>query len=65
LRQLKVVSRHPEFTEKKISMDGFLIVATPLEQIVDRGTREWPALEREFPLIRQAEDYQQKILDFT
>jgi hypothetical protein len=65
LRQLKVVSTHPEFVQNKIKMDGFLIVATKLEQIVDCGTRDWPALEQEFPLIRQDGDYQRKVLDFT
>src|SRR5439155_21954359 len=65
LRQLKVVSAVPEFVENKIKMDGFLIVATKLEQIVDRGARDWPALEAEFPLIRQEGDYQRRILGFT
>jgi hypothetical protein len=65
LRQLKVASTLPEFVESKIKMDGFLIVATKLEQIVDRATRDWPALEAEFPLIRQEGDYQRKILDFA
>jgi hypothetical protein len=65
LRQLEVVSTQPEFVQNRIKMDGFLIVATQLEQIVDRGTRDWPALEQEFPLIRQADDYQRKVLDFT
>jgi hypothetical protein len=63
-RQLVVVSGLPEFVESKIKMDGFLVVATKLEQIVDRGTRDWPALEAEFPIIRQEGDYQRKILDF-
>jgi len=65
LRQLKAVSTQPEFVQNKIKMDGFLVVATKLEQIVDRGTRNWPALEQEFPLIRQDGDYQRKVLDFT
>ena len=65
LRQLKVVSALPEFVENQIKMDGFLIVATKLEQIVDRGTKDWPALEQEFPLISQDGDYQRKGLDFA
>jgi hypothetical protein len=65
LRQLKVVSALPEFVQSKIKMDGFLLAATQLEQIVDRGTRDWPALEREFPLIRQDGDYQRKVLNFA
>ena len=55
----------PEFVQNKIKMDGFLVVATKLELIVDCGTRNWPALEQEFPLIRQVEDYRRKVLDFT
>jgi hypothetical protein len=59
------VSTQPEFVQNKIKMDGFLVVATQLEQIVDRGARDWPVLEQAFPLIRQDGDYQRKILDFT
>ena len=62
MRQLKAVSALPEFVENKIKMDGFLIIATKLEQIVDRN---WSALELEFPLIKQDGDYQRKVLDFT
>ena len=65
MRQLKAVSALPEFVENKIKMDGFLIIATKLEQIVDRGIRNWSALELEFPLIKQDGDYQRKVLDFT
>ena len=65
LRQLKAVSVLPEFAESKIKMDGFLIVATKLEQIVDRDARDWPTLESEFPIIRQEGDYQRKILAFA
>jgi hypothetical protein len=65
LRPLKVVSGQPEFVADRIKMDGFLVVATKLEQMVDRGTRDWPALEAEFPLIRQDGDYQRKLLDFA
>jgi hypothetical protein len=64
-RQLKAVSEQPDFQRRSIKLDGFLLVATKLEQIVDRGTRDWPALEQEFPLIRQDGDYQRKVLYFT
>jgi hypothetical protein len=63
-RQLQVVSRQPEFQRRKIRLDGFLLVATPLEQIVDRDGRDWPGLERAFPLIRQDGDYHRKVLSF-
>jgi hypothetical protein len=65
LRQLKAVSQQSDFRRAGIKMDGILLVATKLEQIVDRGTRDWPALEGEFPLIRQDGDYQERVLDFT
>lgn len=65
LRQLKIVSAQPEFLENNIRMDGFLLVTTLLEQIVDRGSRDWTALEQEFPLIRQEADYMRKVLNFT
>jgi hypothetical protein len=64
-RQLKQISEQPEFKRKGIKMDGYLLVATQLEQIVDRGTRGWPELEREFPIIQQADDYLRKVLDFS
>jgi hypothetical protein len=64
LRQLKVVSEQPDFQRGRIKMDGFLLVATKLEQIVDRNGRDWPELEAEFPLIRQEGDYQRKLLAF-
>ncbi|MCU0770494.1 MAG: DEAD/DEAH box helicase family protein [Verrucomicrobia bacterium] len=63
-RQLQVVSRQPEFQRRKIRLDGFLLVATPLEQIVDRNGRDWRDLERDFPLIRQDGDYHRKVLSF-
>jgi len=47
------------------TLDGFLLVATKLEHIVDRGARNWPALEQEFPLIWPDGVYQRKVLDFT
>ncbi len=46
-------------------MDGFLLVATDLKQIVDSGTRDWPELEAEFPIIRQEGEYLRKVLDFA
>ena len=65
LRQLKVVSQQSDFQRARIKMDGFLLVATKLEHIVDHGTRDWAVLEKEFPLIRQEGDYLRKVLDFS
>jgi len=64
LRQLTIVSEQPDFQRQRVKMDGLLLVSTALEQIVDRGTRDWAALEEAFPLIRQDGDYARKVLQF-
>lgn len=64
LRQLEAVSKQPDFQRARVKMDGFLLVATKLEQIVDRGTSDWAALEADFPLIRQEGNYVRKLVYF-
>ncbi len=64
-RQLKVVSVQPDFQRGRIKLDGFLLVTTLLEQIVDRVGKDWAALEAEYPMIRQDGDYMKKALDFA
>jgi hypothetical protein len=64
-RQLRTVSEQPDFQRGRIKLDGFLLVTTPLEQIVDRGSKDWTALEGEYPLIQQDGDYMKKVLNFT
>jgi hypothetical protein len=64
-RQLKAVSEQPDFQRPRIKLDGFLLVTTPLVQIVDAAGKDWAALETEHPLIRQEGDYIRKLLDFN
>jgi len=64
-RQLKAVSEQPEFERCRIKLDGFLLVTTPLEQIVDAAGKDWAALEAEYPLIHQEGDYIRRLLDFN
>jgi hypothetical protein len=66
-RELRNVSGQPEFQRGKIKMDGFLLVATTLEQIVDRDGRDWAALEAEYPMLHQSVDgaYIPKVLNFA
>jgi hypothetical protein len=63
--QLKSVSEQPDFQGRRIKLDGFLLVTTPLVQIVDAGGKDWAALEVEYPLIHQEGDYIRKLLDFN
>jgi hypothetical protein len=65
LRELTNISKQHEFARRKIKLGGFLIVATPLEQIIDRGGKNWASLEAEYPLFHQAGDYVRKILQGT
>jgi hypothetical protein len=64
-RQLDSVSRQPDFQRRRIKLDGFLLVTTPLNQIVDAAGEDWAALELDFPLIHQDSDYTRKLLDFV
>ncbi|MCL5098049.1 MAG: hypothetical protein M1608_11085 [Candidatus Omnitrophica bacterium] len=50
---------------RRIKLDRFLLVTTPLARIVDAGGKDWAALEAEYPLIHQEGDYIRKLLDFN
>jgi len=67
LRDLKKVGAQPDFQREKIKMDGFLLVKTPLAQIIDHDGRDWAALEAQYPLFQQDTGgaYISKVLDFT
>lgn len=57
LSKLKEFSELPDFKSKKISLDGFTLADTPIEQIPDAKERNWADLEKEYPLIRRMGDY--------
>jgi len=61
-RAVKSLSDNPAFRARGITLDGFLLVQTPFEEIPDRNGRDWPQLEADFPLIRQADDYARRLL---
>lgn len=57
LFRLKEFSKLPDFKARKISLDGFTLVDTPIGQIPDANGRDWSTLEKEFPIIRRQEGY--------
>jgi hypothetical protein len=61
-RKLAEFSQRPEFKSKGITLDGFVLAHTRLHQIPDAAGRDWPALESEFPLMRQEADYARKLM---
>jgi len=62
LKSLAELSRQPDFSSRQITLDGFILANTPVAQIPDAGGRDWPALERDLPLMRQEGDYAGKLL---
>jgi hypothetical protein len=62
LRKVRDLSEHPDFKAKGITLDGFVLVPTQIEQIPDRGARGWPELESEFPLLRQDDKCARRLL---
>lgn len=63
LRELRTLNQEAAFKARGISMSGYLLTETALNQISDAGGRSWDALERECPLLRQSGEYIKKILD--
>ena len=61
LSKLKEFSELPDFKSKKISLDGFTLADTSIEQIPDAKDRSWADLEKEYPLIRRINDYCERL----
>jgi hypothetical protein len=61
-RALEKLSRKNAFEEKGISLSGYVLTDTRLEQIPDAGTKSRETLEREYPLLWQEGSYIQKVL---
>lgn len=57
LTLLKQFEEKDEFKAKMITLDGFLLTDTPVEQIPDAEGREWSVLEKEYPILQQHGDY--------
>lgn len=62
MRKLRELSDHPDFKTKNITLDGLVLAQTPLNEIPDRGGRDWPLLEAEYPLMRQEGSYAKRLL---
>ncbi len=62
LEKLKEFSSRRDFEQKKISLDGFILSATPLEQIKDSGDMCWDDIERKYPVRHCGGDYVRKLL---
>ncbi|MCB0206222.1 MAG: hypothetical protein KDH89_15495, partial [Anaerolineae bacterium] len=65
LDALRALSNQPEFREKKIRLNGFLLTTTPVDKIVDAEMRSEAELERTYPLLFQRGDYARKLLQTT
>ena len=53
LEALKALSEKPEFAQKNIAFEGYILTSTKLDAILDRGNRSKEDLERQYPLIFQ------------
>ena len=64
LKKLKELSRRPPFTEKRLTIDGFVLAPaeTPLEAIPGAGDKTWADLEREYPILHQEGDYIKRVV---
>jgi hypothetical protein len=62
LKELQKLSSGPPFQSKKITMAGFLLTDTKLEQIPDARGKTWESLERDYRVLRQEGNYIAKIL---
>jgi hypothetical protein len=64
LKELLKLSEEPSFRKKKITMGGYLVTQTKLKDIPDARDKTWGDLERDYPILRQEEDYIGKIIKF-
>ncbi len=62
LEKLTDLSNRADFKDKQVTLDGFILVDTPLEQIPDRDGRTGDELEAQCPLVRQQGDYAGRLL---
>ncbi len=62
MRKLANLSLQADFKKKQTTLDGFILAKTPIEQIPDAGGRDWPSLEKQYPLVRQVDQYAKRLL---
>lgn len=65
LRELRALGDGPAFRDQDITLGGWLLTATKLEDIPDARGRSWEDLERGYPLLRQDAEgnYVAKVLE--
>ncbi len=62
LQYLAEVSRQPAFRSKKISMDGYVVTNTQLDQIPGAQGKTWAQLRQDYRVLRQGGSYMETIL---
>lgn len=63
LQKLSALSQAAEFTQEQITLDGFVLTDTKIEQIPDAAGRNWQQLQAEYPLLRQEGEYCKRLLE--
>jgi hypothetical protein len=61
-KELQRLSREPTFHSKRITMAGYLLTETKLEDIHDAKGKSWITLERDYRVLLQEGNYIAKIL---
>jgi hypothetical protein len=61
LRDLQKLSQEKPFQKKKIKMSGYVLTRTDLKKIPGAEDKDWPTLEKEYPVLRQEGDYMEKV----
>lgn len=66
-KKLKALGQGQSFADKRLTVDGVLLVFTKLDQIQGAKDKTWEDLERDYPLFQQdrAGAYIKKVLNFT
>ncbi|HSB69291.1 MAG TPA: DEAD/DEAH box helicase family protein [Candidatus Methylomirabilis sp.] len=62
LMELVEISREALFRDKKITMDGYILTQSKLEEIPGADEMDWSALKRDYRVLRQEGDYFAEVL---
>ncbi len=62
LTAVRALSGRPDFQKAQVTLDGYVLTNSKLEDIRDANGRDWPALEAAYPLKRMEGDYIRDIL---
>ncbi len=64
-RALNELSQEPSFREKRISMDGYIVTRTKLEQIPNAQGKTWAELQKDYRVLHQSGTYIETILSLN